>query len=108
RGIVGEAGTLDEPDRTSLEQHELHVGRVGAVDRRTEVAFDRLRAVFVVPPARHVRLGQPPRQRREVVSGEGPEPQPERRVVHHPRVWYRIRGDMTTFIVPCSFFWNFS
>jgi hypothetical protein len=72
RIVCDEVG-LKHADRPSVEQHEVVVGRVCALDRREIVRHDVLVCVLSRPPATDVRTLDPVVERAQVVGYHRPE-----------------------------------
>jgi hypothetical protein len=60
---------LNQSEGSIGQTGDQHDGWVVAVEDRAEVAFDRCTGGLVIPPIRHRRLGEPPGQQLEVISG---------------------------------------
>ena len=72
--VVGDEVRLDETDRTAVEQDEVVVGRVAALDRRPVVRDDVRVGAVLGPPAPHVLTLEPFVQQAKIARLEGPKP----------------------------------
>jgi hypothetical protein len=70
-GVVGDEIGLDDPDRPALDDDQVEVGRLAALERGP-VLGERL-ADVVSPPARDVLAAEPRLDERQVVLAERPE-----------------------------------